>query len=101
MDGNSQHGSGWCPASIPVVISKSCWGLQSVAIHIFGPLLITGLVRWSSVVGARLIHEAAGVTKTCVAVANKNARIVWALLAKNEPYRRAVVWNSSEIANDC
>jgi transposase len=31
-----------------------------------------------------------GVTKACVAVANKNARIIWALLAKDEPYRRAV-----------
>jgi transposase len=30
-----------------------------------------------------------GTTKACVAVANKNARIIWALLAKNEPYRVA------------
>ena len=30
-----------------------------------------------------------GTTKTCVAVANKNARIIWALLAKEEQYRRA------------
>lgn len=30
-----------------------------------------------------------GTTKTCVAVANKNARIIWALLARNELYRRA------------
>ncbi len=30
-----------------------------------------------------------GTTKTCVAVANKNARIIWALLARDEPYRRA------------
>ncbi len=30
-----------------------------------------------------------GTTKACVAVANKNARIIWALLAKNEPYRMA------------
>ena len=30
-----------------------------------------------------------GTTKTCVAVANKNARIIWALLAKDEPYRAA------------
>jgi transposase len=30
-----------------------------------------------------------GVTKACVAVANKNARIIWALLAKDEPYRPA------------
>ena len=30
-----------------------------------------------------------GTTKTCVAVANKNARIIGALLAKNEPYRMA------------
>jgi transposase len=29
-----------------------------------------------------------GTTKTCVAVANKNARIIWALLARDEPYRR-------------
>ena len=30
-----------------------------------------------------------GTTKACVAVANKNARIIWALLAKGEPYRKA------------
>lgn len=30
-----------------------------------------------------------GTTKACVAVANKNARIIWALLAKDEPYRVA------------
>jgi transposase len=30
-----------------------------------------------------------GTTKACVAVANKNARVIWALLAKDEPYRRA------------
>ena len=30
-----------------------------------------------------------GTAKTCVAVANKNARIIWALLAHDEPYRRA------------
>lgn len=30
-----------------------------------------------------------GTTKACVAVANKNARIIWALLARNVPYRRA------------
>jgi transposase len=29
-----------------------------------------------------------GMAKTCVAVANKNARIVWALLARDETYRR-------------
>lgn len=30
-----------------------------------------------------------GTTKACVAVANKNARIIWTLLARNELYRRA------------
>lgn len=30
-----------------------------------------------------------GMNRTCVAVANKNARIIWALLAKGEAYRRA------------
>jgi transposase len=30
-----------------------------------------------------------GTAKACVALANKNARIIWALLAHNEPYRRA------------
>jgi transposase len=30
-----------------------------------------------------------GATKACVAVANKNARIIWALLTKDEPYRAA------------
>lgn len=30
-----------------------------------------------------------GTSKTCVAVANKNARIVWSLIAQQETYRRA------------
>jgi|HubBroStandDraft_4_1064222.scaffolds.fasta_scaffold42768_2 transposase len=30
-----------------------------------------------------------GTAKTCVAVANKNARVIWALLVRDEPYRRA------------
>jgi transposase len=30
-----------------------------------------------------------GANKTCVAVANKNARIIWAVLSKNEEYRKA------------
>jgi len=30
-----------------------------------------------------------GMARACVAVANKNARIIWALLAHDEPYRRA------------
>ena len=30
-----------------------------------------------------------GTTKACVALANKNARIIWALLSKEEQYRRA------------
>jgi transposase len=30
-----------------------------------------------------------GTSKTCVAVANKNARIVWSLIARGEVYRRA------------
>ena len=30
-----------------------------------------------------------GTSKACVAVANKNARIVWALIARHESYRRA------------
>ena len=30
-----------------------------------------------------------GTTKACVAVVNKNARIIWALLVKDKPYRAA------------
>lgn len=33
--------------------------------------------------------DTAGNNKTAVAVANKNARIIWALLARNEEYRKA------------
>jgi transposase len=40
--------------------------------------------RWIAEKKSRL-----GTTKTCVAVANKNARIIWALLARDEPYRTA------------
>lgn len=41
---------------------------------------------------SRWISEKAkhlGTTKACVAVANKNARVIWALLAKGERYRHA------------
>jgi hypothetical protein len=31
-----------------------------------------------------------GTSKACVAVANKNARIVWALIARNESYQKAL-----------
>jgi transposase len=40
--------------------------------------------RWIAEKQAKL-----GTPKTCVAVANKNARIVWALLAHEESYRKA------------
>jgi hypothetical protein len=36
------------------------------------------------------IQRKLGTAKTCVAVANKNARAIWALLVRDEPYRRAV-----------
>jgi transposase len=43
-----------------------------------------GRSRWIADKQRRL-----GTTKACVAVANKNARVIWALLARNELYRRA------------
>lgn len=43
-----------------------------------------GRSRWIAKKQAQL-----GTAKTCVAVANKNARIIWALLAREEPYRIA------------
>lgn len=36
----------------------------------------------------RGLRDRRGANKTAVAVANKNARIIWALLAKNEQYRK-------------
>jgi transposase len=38
----------------------------------------------------KAIKERRGANKAAVAVANKNAPIIWALLAKNEHYRKAV-----------
>jgi len=35
------------------------------------------------------IQQRCGTNRACVAVANKNARIIWALMAKGEGYRRA------------
>ncbi|MBY0415069.1 MAG: IS110 family transposase [Bdellovibrionales bacterium] len=35
------------------------------------------------------LKERRGMNKTCVAVANKNARIIWALLSKEEAYKKA------------
>ncbi len=31
-----------------------------------------------------------GINVACVALANKNVRIIWAMLARNEPYRPSV-----------
>ena len=36
------------------------------------------------------LRERRGMNRAIVAVANKNARIIWALLAKNEEYRPAI-----------
>jgi len=36
------------------------------------------------------LKERRGANRTAVAVANKNARIIWAILAKNEQYKKAV-----------
>lgn len=44
--------------------------------------------RFSQWVNA--LRERRGTNRTIVAVANKNARVIWALLAKNEEYRPAV-----------
>jgi transposase len=38
----------------------------------------------------RALKERRGANRTAVAVANKNARIIWAVLAKDEEYRQAV-----------
>ncbi|MDB6095859.1 MAG: transposase [Francisellaceae bacterium] len=35
------------------------------------------------------LQERKGSNKACVALANKNARIIWALLTKNEEYKNA------------
>lgn len=36
------------------------------------------------------IKERRGTNRAAVAVANKNARIIWAMLARNEPYKKAM-----------
>ena len=41
-----------------------------------------------------------GMAKTCVAVANKNARTIRALLARDEPYRRAAYVQSDKFLRD-
>ncbi len=38
----------------------------------------------------RSLKERRGANRAAVAIANKNARIIWAMLAKNEEYRKAV-----------
>lgn len=37
----------------------------------------------------RDLKERRGANRAAVAIANRNARIIWALLAKNEEYRKA------------
>ncbi|HLH04673.1 MAG TPA: IS110 family transposase [Bryobacteraceae bacterium] len=66
------------------------------------PYLRTLLIHGARSVVYRSIHKSdarsrwiadkqkrLGTTKACVAVANKNARIIWAILAKDEHYRKA------------
>jgi len=45
------------------------------------PTRATRLQRW-----AANLHARAGYHKTLVTIANKNARVLWALLAKGEEY---------------
>src|SRR3954470_8995161 len=97
MDGSSQLGWAWYPDNIQAVINTAWAASQSEGIrtvytaHSWVPICSLSM-RNKSDPRSRWIAEKKrklGIAKACVAVANKNAPIIWALLAHDEPYRRA------------
>src|SRR5512142_2370533 len=98
MDDSSRPGWGWFRGSIPVATSNDRLGSRSGVILIsecywymeHAPSSTAALERLiAGTYGSPTSSEGSAPTKACVAVANKNARIIWALLAKDKPYRVA------------
>ncbi|SRR6266566_4584108 len=94
------RGSELSPANILLVASKSCWGISKRGNSYLRRLLVqgaravlqqsakqsSGLSAWLAQLTTRVHSNVAA-----VALANKLARMAWAVLAKNEPYRPPVV----------
>ena len=97
MGGSLRPGWDWCRDSTPAETSNECSGSPNAAIRIShasdSRRTLGAVPAWAKTDSRnRWIAEKKkilGTTKACVAVANKNARIIWALLARDEPYRAA------------
>ena len=93
---SSLPGSGWFPANTPPEVSRSCSASASAATVICGNCSFraharfcsletssaTGLKHWLAELSSRSHYNVVG-----VALANKLARMAWAVLARGEAYR--------------
>src|SRR5208282_2229582 len=103
--GNSRRGWGWCHVSTPAAIVTCCSASPSAAIATCAPCSFTApaqLCAGSSAdatdaaSGRAALKLARGFNVAAVALANKNARIIWALLTRGDNYRPAV---SADLGN--
>jgi transposase len=71
---------------LPAILDDPTNELTGLGRELFGDLYreTDARSRWITELQRRR-----GTNRACVAVANKNARILWALMAKREAYRRA------------
>jgi hypothetical protein len=80
---------------------EGCMGINTLAYQIVqqsigeepkGKMANRGIARAKSLTAQErkdIAMKRLGTTKACVAVANKNARIIWSLIAHEEEYRHA------------
>ena len=90
------HGWGLFQGNTPVDPSKRYWGLVTEADTYLRKLLIHGaravLFRYKKASEwMKAIVMRRGFNKACVALANKTARIVWALLSTGERYQKVSI----------
>ena len=92
-DGSLRPGWDWFPGSTPVATSNECSESPNGAIRIsecywfMAHVPSSTAARKTDAVTVWIAEKQrkTGTTKACVAVANKNARIIWALLAEMSP----------------
>jgi transposase len=90
------RGSAWCPSRTPAAASEKLGGISKAGNRYLRQLLVVGalaVIRRAKQLGYTRhpwlvkLMERRSAKIAAVALANKMARIAWAMMARNEPYR--------------
>jgi len=95
----------WCRDSTPAEAKQNCWDQQtrrSLSAHAAGAWSQVGRLSAKTKIDCRSRwindkQQRLGTARACVALANKNARILWSLIAKQQVYRPLCKFSAAEL----